>query len=136
MSPSQGYLDHRLIFREGARRYEAGSLNAVGLCGLGASLALLEEPGPAEIESRIKGLTDVLAEGLRSRGCEVVSPRAGKEWSGIVSFRARGEPGELVGRLRERGIYVVSREGLVRTSPHYYNTRGEVRTFLEVLEDA
>lgn len=133
VDPTQGYLDHRLVLREGARRYEAGSLNAVGLCGLGESLALLEEVGPAEVESSIKELTDALAEGLRSRGYEVASPRAGKEWSGIVSFRGKGEPEKLARHLRERRIRVVSREGLVRASPHYYNTVEEVGTFLEEL---
>ena len=130
---SQGYLDHRLVLRDGARRYEAGTLNAIGLCGMSESLALLEEAGIANVESTVKDLTDLMAEGLRSRGYEVVSPREKDEWSGIVSFRAKADPENLVRHLRERGLYVVCREGLVRASPHFYNTEEDARVFLEQL---
>ena len=56
--------------------------------------------------------------------------RGGEERSGIVSFRAKGDPGDLAGHLREGGFYVVCREGLVRASPHYYKTLEEVKSFL------
>ena len=41
------------------------------------------------------------------------------------------EPGAAVAALAERGIIVDSRPGVVRVSPHFYNTVGEVDEFVE-----
>lgn len=52
--------------------------------------------------------------------------------SAIVLVR-HPDPGDAVVRLAERGIIVDSRPGVVRVSPHFYNTVDEVEEFVEGL---
>jgi cysteine desulfurase/selenocysteine lyase len=126
---------YELRYREGAGRYEPGTLNMLGVYALGASLELLLEAGPAAIEARIKSLTDALVDGLTDRGFEVVSSRRDGEWSGVVAVTHPARPSpELVERLHARGIEVAHRAGRVRISPHFYNTHEEVGRVLEGVE--
>lgn len=120
--------------RDGATRFEEGTPNTPGIFGLGAAIDLALEIGVGPIAERVLALTDQLADGLRSRGAAVRSPRGAGEASGIVSFIVPGEePTATVRRLRERGIFVVARRGGVRASPHYYNTPDEIDRLLASL---
>ncbi|UCD56771.1 MAG: aminotransferase class V-fold PLP-dependent enzyme, partial [Candidatus Hydrogenedentota bacterium] len=64
----------------GARRYEEGCKNLVGIAALNASLSFIEEIGIENIEHRVKELTDYLCEKAEAKGCTIVSPREGDEW--------------------------------------------------------
>ncbi len=126
------FAAHDQPLRNDARRFEEGSANTIGAAALDASAGLLLEVGPAEVERRIIALTDLLIDGLRAGGCEVVSPLAPGERSGIVCFRhpSRGAD-EVVERLTHEGIAAASRLGLVRLSPHFYNDEGEIDRAVE-----
>lgn len=125
---------YELSYRDGAGRYEPGTLNSMGIFALGASLELLLETGIARIEARIRSLTDALVSGLAERGFGVVSSRADGEWSGIVAAtHPRHEAPEIVRRLHENGVEVAHRAGRVRISPHFYNTESEVERLLRAL---
>src|SRR6185369_11782894 len=50
-------FDYRLDYREGALRFECGTLNTVGVYGLGAATDLLLEVGPAAIEAYLLDLS-------------------------------------------------------------------------------
>jgi cysteine desulfurase/selenocysteine lyase len=120
-----------LTYRDGAGRYEPGTLNTLGIYALGVSLELLLEAGTGAIEARILGLTDQLARGLEARGMTVVSSRRPGEASGIVAAtHPERSPGDLVAHLRDRGILVAHRAGRLRISPHFYNTPGEIDQLL------
>ena len=54
--------------------------------------------------------------------------------SAIVLVR-HDEPGAAVAQLAGRGIIVDNRPGVVRASPHFYNTLDEVDEFVEALTD-
>jgi selenocysteine lyase/cysteine desulfurase len=75
-------FDYNLTFGADASRYEPGTENLVGNIGLGAAAALMNEFTPAWVEARVLELTDQLVDGLRSRGCEVLSDRDTKARSG------------------------------------------------------
>jgi selenocysteine lyase/cysteine desulfurase len=124
-----------LTFREGAGRFEPGTLNTFGVYALGASLELLLEVGVPEIERHARAITDRLVEGLTGRGFHVVSPRTEGEWSAIVAAtHPEHTPHELVKRLHERGIAVAHRAGRLRVSPHLYNTADEIDLLLEATD--
>ena len=101
-----------LRLREGAGRFECGTLNTFGVHALGASLDLLAEVGIPRIEGHVRGLTDRIVAGLAGRGFEIVSPRGEGEWSGIVAAThpERG-PEEIVKALRDRGVIAAHRSG-------------------------
>jgi cysteine desulfurase/selenocysteine lyase len=124
-----------LTYREGAGRFECGTLPTPAIHALGASLELLLEAGPADVERHCLELTDRLARGLRDRGFEIVSSRAPGERSAIVAaVHPERRPDEIVRRLGERGVVVAHRAGRLRVSPHFYNTPDEIDRLLAALE--
>ncbi len=120
-------LTYDLTYREGALRFESGTSNVCGLCGLGASVELLLEVGISRIEEHLAVLGRELCERLQAKGYRVVSSRRPGETSGIFCFtHPRFSAQELAARLEQRGIIVSARLGRLRISPHLYNTLEEI----------
>ena len=80
-------VEYKLDYRDGAERFECGTLNTAGVYGLGAAIDLFLEVGPEKIEQYLLGLSDYLAERLTSKGYDVVTPRNAGETSAIVTCR-------------------------------------------------
>lgn len=122
-----------LSWRDDARRYECGTLNTVGVYGLGAAVNLLFEIGVANIAERVLDLTDRLRGGLLARGHSVFGPRTREEASGIVSFAPRqGGAERLLEWFLTHRVQVAARCGMLRISPHFYNTEEEIDRVLEL----
>ncbi|HET9532728.1 MAG TPA: aminotransferase class V-fold PLP-dependent enzyme [Blastocatellia bacterium] len=128
------YLDYDLDYREGALRFECGTLNTVGVYGLGAAIDLFLEIGTEKIEEYLLGLSDYLAERLRSKGYEVIGSRLPGERSAIVTCKhEKHSPGNLYRLLLEKNIITAPRVKRLRISPHFYNTREEVDVLVDAL---
>jgi selenocysteine lyase/cysteine desulfurase len=129
-------VEYKLDYRDGAERFECGTLNTAGVYGLGAAIDLFLEVGPEKIEEYLLGLSDYLAERLGSKGYEVVSPRNAGETSAIVTCRhERYTPRDLHRLLCARNIQTAPRMNRLRISPHFYNTREEVDALIAALPD-
>jgi len=125
VSNADTYLPYHFEPRPDAGKFEPGSPPTLGTVALGAALALLHEIGPAEIEARLLQLTDRLAEGLRRKGAEIVSPWQPEERSGIVVFR-HGDEHKLYQQLTRANFVVRIRGGGIRVAPHFYNSEDEI----------
>lgn len=125
-------IDFRLA--ETARRFEEGTWNVVGILGLGAAVKMLLEAGVPRIEERVLGLAWHLADLLKGKGYEILSPLGEGERSGILTFRSekRASPG-LAETLRQGKVVCALRGGGVRFSPHYYNTEEEIAQAVSLL---
>jgi selenocysteine lyase/cysteine desulfurase len=55
------------------------------------------------------------------------------ERSGIICFQAKGDPLELLARSEAERIVIAVRMGIVRVSPHFYNTEEEIDRLLALL---
>lgn len=120
-----------------AARFECGSLNVAGITAMGASMQLLDEVGPAEVEARVLAVTDELAQRLTAAGAMVYSPREPGEWSGIVSFVwPQGESRRLKLGCLKRQVMISYRDGRLRASPHFYNDSSDVDALLDALNAA
>jgi selenocysteine lyase/cysteine desulfurase len=125
-------------FKSGARKYEAGSDNYVGLTGLRASLTLLRECGAENVADTVLGHTRRIREAVCRKGYQLASSDD-ERISGITSFRRENlDMGEVHRDLAEAGITASLRssadgQSWVRFSPHYYNTQAEIDTALEML---
>lgn len=137
MCMKQGYEtpETKIDLYEDARRFDSGVYNLAGLCALGASIQLLLDTGLDAIQVRIKENTDLLVDGLRSKGWMVHSPRTASEWSGIVTFSSeRHDTDVLRKHLRnEFKIVLANRLGRLRASPHFYNSLDEMRQLVDAL---
>lgn len=119
---------------DGSLRYESGSLNVGGLLGLEASMTLIHQVGIQAISERVHYLTNRLEAELHRRSYVVASPRGAKEWSGILSFSSQRHQSRFIAsHLRLRGIDVAVRQGLVRVSPHFYNTDEQIDELAQAL---
>lgn len=123
----EDFLSYDLTFADDARRFDEGSPNLVGMCGLSAALQLIADVGIDAIEQRIKELSDALIDGLTDAGCRIASPRGEGEWSGIVTFAPPGGgSADLHASLRANGIVTSPRGDLVRAACHYYNDESDI----------
>jgi selenocysteine lyase/cysteine desulfurase len=129
------YGNYDYTFKPNAKRHESGTPNLMGLLGFGSALRLLSSAGIDAIADRLKLLTDRLIGGLELRGYQMISPRAGNAWSGMVCFISTKHPHEeLMQTLRkEHKIEIAVREKRLRCSPHFYNTETQIDALLEVL---
>lgn len=127
------FLPYHFKLKDDASKFEEGSHNLAGIFALGACLSLIEEVGISRIEARIIELTDYLVKRLKALGFKVLSPRKSGEKSGIVMFAGIRDPLKKVAELKEKNIFISSRQGALRVSPHFYNTADEIDTLLESL---
>jgi cysteine desulfurase / selenocysteine lyase len=112
----------------GARRFECGSPNMLGIHGLNASLGLLLEVGMDRVERTVLDNTNDLI-GLidAADNLELISPRQESRRSGIVTFRHKGMDAAALFRvLRDSGIQCAQRGGGIRYSPHFYTPREQL----------
>lgn len=124
-------------WNDGALGQEAGTLNALGILALGASLELLLEAGPEAVEARVLALAGRLGEGLRDAGYSLVSPWDDGERSGIVSVAHRERPArDLAQYLETHQVRAAHRAGRLRLAPHFYNSEEEVDRVVELLATA
>ena len=105
-------------------------LNYPGIYALSASLDFLENIGWQSIYQRVAQLSDLAHAQLSHRGWCVATPLAAR--AGIVSI-VHPYAMQIVAALNGQGVRVEERAGLVRASPHFYNTESEVLRFVEAL---
>lgn len=114
-----------------ADRLELGT-PSVGTAYTGvAGMDLILDAGPERIYPRLQSLTQRVIEQARER-YRVVSPLDPNERAGIVMLQVKN-PQETVPALAEAGYTVDYRPGLVRVSPHFFNTEDDVDTFMAAL---
>lgn len=110
------------------RKFENGMPNVPGLYGLGASLSLILEAGPAGMFKHISSLGDILAEGLTRHGFTLYTDISNECRSGITTFRLpdRINPDAFLNRLFSVNVFISVRDGYIRFSPHFYNTVSDI----------
>jgi cysteine desulfurase / selenocysteine lyase len=123
-----------LVLKTDALRFEEGSMNLMGIVGLGAALDLLFAAGIEHIEQRVLDLGDLIMQEAVKRGYRVQTPGARHERGGNITFSGDFDPAAMRDALREKGIMVNARGGGIRVSPHFYNTEEEVTKVFTALD--
>lgn len=119
--------------KNNALRFEEGSMNLMGIIGLGAAIELLFEIGVAAIEERVLDLGDLIIQEAASGSYGLLSPKSRKERGGNVTISGPFDPADMRDKLRAQGIMVNVRGGGIRVSPHFYNTEGEIERFFKAM---
>jgi cysteine desulfurase/selenocysteine lyase len=127
----------QITLRSGARRFEAGSLNLLGIAGLAAALELVLEIGVEAIATELLRKRELLVPALVAKGYTVLHAEASPTHaSGIVTvFKPGGDMPALHQKLKNAGVVTslrTDRQGqrYIRLSPHFYNTDGELHRAL------
>ncbi|MBI3522008.1 MAG: aminotransferase class V-fold PLP-dependent enzyme [Chloroflexi bacterium] len=115
-----------------ARRFEYGTPAVAAAYTARAGIALLREIGIPTVRARHMELSQHLVEGALAQGWTLRCPRDASKRTPIVTLE-HPEPARVVTALRASGCIVDYRPGLVRLSPHYFNTFAEIDRTLELL---
>lgn len=126
--------NYRLDLDDTARRYENGTLNFVGITSLHESLAMLLEIGIGNIEEHVLDLSDALIQELRRHGLRGYLEGGRDDRAGIISIMVP-DADACAAELARYGIEVAARQGLIRISPHFYNTEEEVLSVVDKLTE-
>lgn len=124
--------DFELAFHEDARKFRLGTLNAIGIAALHASLALYFEAGADWCEARTLENAAFMKASLLRAGISCYGDIHSSNQSGIVTIRHQNADG-LFAYLQNNKIYGAVRNGLLRFAPAFYNTRGEVETVVSAI---
>ncbi len=123
----------RAPLRDG-RRFEPGTMNMLGIVGLEASLAVIEQAGIDAVEVAIEARVFRLAEALRRwRGASIVTPPDAHARAGILALRLDGAA-QVSRLLQEARVFTAVRGGYLRFSPHAYTPIEHVDRAFETLE--
>ena len=128
------YMNYEFVFRPDAQRFEEGSPNTMSIHAFGAALDLLLETGIENIEQRVMALGDTILEQLQRRGLNIYSSTRPEERSGNIAFVMNQDISRLYEWMLENKVKLTVRDGLVRLSPHFYNSEEEILRFFDLLD--
>lgn len=117
-----------------ARRFELGTPALAAVHTALGGHEIIDEIGMEAIRARNAMLTERLVNRSLATGFSPRVSDAPPDRSAIVTIR-HPDPAPAVAHLAQRGIIVDSRPGVVRASPHFYNTADEIDEFLEALSE-
>jgi cysteine desulfurase family protein len=133
-------------------KYESGTLNSVGISGLGAGLKYIRDEGLGKIRAREQSLTDSLIEGLsKITGIILFIAKNSLKQAPVISFNIKGfTPGD-VGTILDQTFDIKVRTGLhcapmmhktigtfplgtIRLSPGYFNSLEEIEMTIKTVD--
>lgn len=113
-----------------ARRFDMGERDHfIGLEMASIGMEMMAEWGADAVAERLRMLTNRIAEGVRGFGVSVPEPQFRTPHILSLGF-GNGIPKGLVEGLAGDGIYVASRLGRVRVSPHVFNDEEDADRFV------
>lgn len=115
-----------------ARMFEQGTRNIIGISAFAENVNVLLDSGLDQVAGQIQQLKAQLRRGFDDQGLEVITPAHGPQ-SGIISIRPEQDAKSILEHLARHNVVISLRNNCLRFSPHFYNTREEVRTILNVL---
>jgi selenocysteine lyase/cysteine desulfurase len=118
-----------------ALRFEEGSMNLMGIFGLGAAVDLLFEAGIQRIQEQVLDLGDLILDNARARGHCIISPGNRDERGGNVTFTGYFNPVAVRDALAKQGVMINVRGGGLRISPHFYNTTSDIERFFSIFDN-
>lgn len=127
--------------REGPYVYEAGFRNYTCALGLMEAIKLLTNYGLSNIRTKNLELMKYAQKLLSEiHGLVVYGPKDYNDRSAILSFNIEGYPPEkIVDYLSANRVILATREigkvGVARISPHYYNTKEQILTAVNLIKN-
>lgn len=127
-------LNYEQDLNDNADRFQNGTMNAIGITALYESLKLFNSFGFENLENSVIENSVYLIEKLNELG---ITPFVNSDdkniLSGIVSFKTENSQ-QLFEELNDQNILGELREGYIRFSPHYYNTKEEIDIAVRTLK--
>jgi len=122
----------RIRYAPGVRRFAQGTPSVAALYSCRPGLEIILDVGAEGIASESRRRTQWMVETASERGWNVKSPRDAAQRGGSVMLGVEN-PERLEAELQRRGIFVDWRPGVLRISPHFFNTDEEIEQALTML---
>jgi selenocysteine lyase/cysteine desulfurase len=116
-----------------ATRFEWGTWSVISVLGSKSAIEFALKYPVEEREPLVERLTSRLLEGLTAKARKITSPLDESRRSGIVTFEVP-KAAEVARTLQSRKVIVAPRVDTLRVSPHFFNTEGEIDTFLKMVD--
>jgi selenocysteine lyase/cysteine desulfurase len=128
-------LDFNLKLKTTADAFQGATINSLGVFGLLPSLQLFADFGYVNVENRIINNSIHFIDSLTEIGIHPILKNCDKKnLSGIVSFKHE-KAIQLLEELNKKEISCSVREGMVRLSPHFYNTLEEIDIVVDEIKN-
>lgn len=132
-------------------RYESGTMNTLGLAGLGAAVRFILDVGVKNIRAREQSMMTRLINGLEQvKGLEVFGPPAGSPRAALASVRMAGISAHQLAFLLDKRFAIAARAGFhcapeahrvigtyesgtLRLSPGYFSTDDHIDAAIDAL---
>lgn len=121
-------------YASGARRFAQGTPPVPALYSCLPGLEIIGEVGPAAIAAESRRRTELMVAFALERGWDLKSPREPERRGGSVMIGVP-DPERLEAELARRRVFADWRPGVIRLSPHFFNTDEEVEEALAILSE-
>ncbi len=119
-------LDYKLKFKKDATRFHTGTFSMIGITALNASLDFFESVGQKNINKNILDNTEYFISKLNEIGLNPLLQNVKRNnLAGIVTLPINNAE-VIFEKLQQKNIVCSLREGMIRFSPHFYNTKDEI----------
>jgi cysteine desulfurase/selenocysteine lyase len=128
--------DYQILTDIGAAKYDIfGTANLFNFIPWIESVKLLLKHGISNISQHNDQLVTQFITGLDTTKYEIKSPLEGKERTAIilVSHKEQRRNKDIFRLLQDENVFISYREGLLRFSPHLYNTTSDIEKALNIL---
>ncbi len=127
-------LDYKMDLKTSANVFQGGTLNSFGIYAFNTSLKLFNDFGFKNVENQVLSNTKYFLEKLRGLEINTLLSDCNEDnLAGIITFKP-GNPEKVFEELNKRKIICSLREGLIRFSPHFYNTHQEIDIVVDELQ--
>ncbi len=123
-------IDGVMQYRPSIISYEPGHPNMYGLTVLNTAIKHKQELGVANIAKSNAALMQQLLDGIAPLPVATIGKFTMENRAAFVLLKDENGLGDW---LKQHGIVVTQRNGLLRISTHYYNTAAEVAAFIECI---
>lgn len=133
------FFDYDQELIDSAMVYEAGCMNYLIHYGFNPNVEMFLDLGREKTEKYLLEITGDFYDKLVEKGAKVITPREDLRRAAIVTFDAKStgwdDAEKLRRHLESKKIIVAVRMGMVRVSPHFYNTPDELDLCLNAIFD-
>jgi len=130
MRNNEVHLRHDL-----AARSELGCPHFAGIFALGASIELLNEIGPSNIQERALALNLSLTERLNTAGWQVLSPLKTEQARSAETLVHVDDPAHVVAELARRNVLVTEKPQGIRVATDFFNDESDLDRLILALEE-
>lgn len=127
-------LSYDLKLKSTADALQSGTINVLGVCIFESVLDIFIDFGMENVEKRILENSKHFINKLSEIGTEPILQKIpDKNIAGIVSFKHE-KANQIFEALQDKKIFGAVREGMIRFSPHFYNTLDEIDLVIDELK--